>query len=137
MARINICAHIKNPKHWYCLDTHKILNSLSEMGSATLAAAVPYPGKATRILARNSEVLNMRDRERGKTDQKKPLRWDILCYHAFNVKAQKVQTEHFLLNGVSENQIFSFTGVFYTKTVKKPSSSHLVQLVPARQRAGA
>ena len=31
------------------------------MGSA---AAMPYPGKATRILARDSEVLNMRDTER-------------------------------------------------------------------------
>ena len=37
----------------------KILHVLLGMGSAALAAAVPYPGKATRIPAREKEVLFM------------------------------------------------------------------------------
>ena len=41
----------KNPKHWQPdLFGHlKILDMLIGMGSAALAAAVPYPGKVTRI----------------------------------------------------------------------------------------
>ena len=52
IACISICVHIKNPKHWqphHCLDTQKILHTLIGMGSAAFAAAVPYPGKVTRI----------------------------------------------------------------------------------------
>ena len=51
VACINICVHVKNLKHgqpYHCLDT-QIMHTLIGMGSAALAAAVPYPGKATRI----------------------------------------------------------------------------------------
>ena len=51
IACINICVHVKNLKHgqpYHCLDT-QIMHTLIGMGSAALAAAVPYPGKATRI----------------------------------------------------------------------------------------
>ena len=51
IACINFCAHVKNPKHWqpyFCLDARKYgTDRLVGMGSAALAAAVPYPGKAT------------------------------------------------------------------------------------------
>ena len=49
----DICAHVKNPKHWqpYLCWDRKILHTPKEVGSAILAAAAPYPGKATRILA--------------------------------------------------------------------------------------
>ena len=49
IACINICAYVKNPKHWqpyHCPDT-KILHTPIGMGSAALVAAVPYPGKVT------------------------------------------------------------------------------------------
>ena len=56
IARVNISAHVKNPKHWQphqCLDTRKqaycTRRYKQQMGSAALAAAVPYPGKVTRI----------------------------------------------------------------------------------------
>ena len=52
IACINICADVKNPKHWqpyHCLDIRKIVHTLIGMGSAALAAAVPYPGRATII----------------------------------------------------------------------------------------
>ena len=53
IACINICAYIKNPRHWqptYCLDMQKYCTlSLTGMGRAALAAAVPYPGKVTQI----------------------------------------------------------------------------------------
>ena len=53
IACISSCAHFKHPKLWQpynCLDTQKyctdILHTLIGMGSAALAAAVPYEGKA-------------------------------------------------------------------------------------------
>ena len=60
VACTNICAHVKNLKHWqsyHCLDTRmwegtsrsKILHTLVGMGSAALATAVPYPGMATSV----------------------------------------------------------------------------------------
>ena len=66
IACINICVHVKNPTHcqpYHCLNTQKyhtlpaiplfehtnIPHRLIGMGSVALAAAVPYPGKATRI----------------------------------------------------------------------------------------
>ena len=50
---INICTHIKNPKPWqpYQLPLfghRKILHTLIGMGSAALAAAVPYMGQVTQ-----------------------------------------------------------------------------------------
>ena len=47
----NINANVKNPKHWPIplLEPTKILHTLTGKGSTALAAAVPYPGKATRI----------------------------------------------------------------------------------------
>ena len=47
-ASTSVC--MLNPEHWqphHCLDTRKILRTLTGMGSAALAAAIPYPGKAT------------------------------------------------------------------------------------------
>ena len=41
----NMCAHIKNPKHWQ--PYHKRLHTLTAMGGAALVAAVPYLGKVT------------------------------------------------------------------------------------------
>ena len=77
------------------------------MGSA---AAMPYPGKATRILARDSEVLNMRDTERGKTD---PPKKNFLCGTCCVTTHLMSKHKKFKLNTVkwtvSENQIFSFT----------------------------
>ena len=51
IACTNICAHVKNPKHTaiQLFEHAKILHTSIGMGSAALAAAVPYPGKATRI----------------------------------------------------------------------------------------
>ena len=56
IARVNISAHVKNPRHWQpyqCLDTRRqaycTRRNKQQMGSATPAAAVPYPGKATQI----------------------------------------------------------------------------------------
>ena len=52
IAFINIRAHVKNLKHWqpcHCLDTQKILHTLTGMGSVALATAVPYPSKVTWI----------------------------------------------------------------------------------------
>ena len=44
IACIDICVHIKNPKHWqpcHCLDTQKyVLHMLAGTGSAALAAYV-------------------------------------------------------------------------------------------------
>ena len=51
IACINICAHVKNPKHWQPYQRSgrtNILHTPTGMGSAALAAAVPYPGKPTR-----------------------------------------------------------------------------------------
>ena len=49
IARINICAHLKNLKHWqpyHCSDTQKSCTHWQVgTGSTALAAAVPYPGK--------------------------------------------------------------------------------------------
>ena len=38
---VNICALVRNPKHCPLLGHTKILHTLTEMGSAALAAAVP------------------------------------------------------------------------------------------------
>ena len=52
VACIKICVQVKNPKHrqpYHCCRHTKILHTLIGMGSAALAAALPYPGTATRI----------------------------------------------------------------------------------------
>ena len=51
VACIKICVQVKNPKHRQpcCCRHTKILHTLIGMGSAALAAALPYPGTATRI----------------------------------------------------------------------------------------
>ena len=54
IACINICVHVKNPKHWqphHCLEYRKIIHTLIRIGSAALASTEPYPGngKTTRI----------------------------------------------------------------------------------------
>ena len=44
IARINICAHVKNPKHWqpyHCLDLGKCC-TLVGIGSTALLATEPY-----------------------------------------------------------------------------------------------
>ena len=76
---INICTHVKNPKHWqpyHCLDTlWKILHTLIEMGSAALAAAVPYPGNAgrTRISPRCKGQRNIYLKKLNEAKKKKKL----------------------------------------------------------------
>ena len=50
IACIKFCVHVKIPRHWQhiLLFGHsKILQTHIGMGSAALAAAVPYPGRAT------------------------------------------------------------------------------------------
>ena len=52
IACTNTCAHVENTKHWppcHCLDTCKYYTYTDRNGYAAPAAAVPYPGKATRI----------------------------------------------------------------------------------------
>ena len=54
------CAHVRNSKHWqpYSFLGHtKILHTLIGMGSAALAADVPYPGKEIRISRKGQSVL--------------------------------------------------------------------------------
>ena len=44
IACINVSEHAKNPQRWqpyHCLDISKILDTLTGIGSAALAAAVP------------------------------------------------------------------------------------------------
>ena len=54
IACINICAHVKKKEKKKALAAiplfghPKMLHTLTGIGSAALAAAVPYPGKATR-----------------------------------------------------------------------------------------
>ena len=51
-AYINICAHVKNPKHWqphHCQDTRKYCTHRQEWVALFFAAAVLYPSKATWI----------------------------------------------------------------------------------------
>ena len=48
---INICAHVNNPKSLAAIPLighTKTLHTLIGMGSAALAASVPYPGKQVR-----------------------------------------------------------------------------------------
>ena len=59
IACIQICGHITNHKHWqpyHCLDT-EMLHTPTEMGSAALAAAVPYQVKQPKFPTRDDEVL--------------------------------------------------------------------------------
>ena len=58
IACTNVCAHVKNPKHWEPYHT-KILHTLIGMGSAALATAVPNPGKATRISCKRQRIKYM------------------------------------------------------------------------------
>ena len=59
-ASTSVSLYVKNPKHWQLHDTtfgHKeILHTLIGMGSAALAAAVPYPGDPN-FLERDNEVI--------------------------------------------------------------------------------
>ena len=52
IACFNMCAHVKNPRHWQPNPNRKILHALTGMGGAALAAAVLYLGKATQISRR-------------------------------------------------------------------------------------
>ena len=57
-ACINIRGHINNPKYWqlyHCSDTGKY--TLIGMGSAALAAAVPYPGMMTQIFCKGQRSI--------------------------------------------------------------------------------
>ena len=82
IACINNCVHLKNPKHrqpYHCLDTW-ILHALIGMGSAALAAAVLYSGRAkssekvTTKTTSNSSALKKKvsfreERERERSNQ--------------------------------------------------------------------
>ncbi len=86
IACISSCAHFKHPKHWQpynCLDTQKyctdILHTLIGMGSAALAATVPYPGKMTRISRkgqRSNTYLLFTDQATGMYVRKVPVTRD-------------------------------------------------------------
>ena len=59
IACIDIGTHVENSKVWqpyHCLDT-KILHTLIGMGSAALAAALPYQVRRPEFPARDDEVL--------------------------------------------------------------------------------
>ena len=49
IACTNICAHVKSPKHWQPYHTTVRLHENTVHTDPALAAAVPYPSKATRI----------------------------------------------------------------------------------------
>ena len=61
VAFINISVHVNNINHWLAATAlfgyTNILHSLMGMGSAALAAAVLYPGKATRIFMQGLTMM--------------------------------------------------------------------------------
>ena len=70
-ACISNHVHIKNPKHWqpyHCMDT-QILHTQIGMGSAALAAAVPYPGMMTQIPRKGQWSTKNRKKKRATFDK--------------------------------------------------------------------
>ena len=57
----------------------EILHILIGMGSAALAAAVPYPGKAFEFPARDKEVLKKKKREKKSRVYSPTCRTRVMC----------------------------------------------------------
>ena len=101
--------------------TSEFLQALTGMGSAALAAAVHYPGKATRNSARDKEVINQINSNAGKCMKMKCV-VPVFVYSLFDRMHEKRIPPHNRLSLLSSDVTVANTSARQLRTVSHTSS---------------